>query len=108
MPNMSSGPFLDAVTETVLFGQTCNSPPREMCKTAVSVLAVTDDPDPMRLPTITAEPAPLEETGTTAGFAAVENVEMVAGWASGGGAAAFAAAGSSGGLRRIVRRLPAA
>src|SRR5437899_9859451 len=105
MPNIRSWVFLDAVTETVLPGQTCNSPPRAMCRTAVSALAVIEEPLPMRLPAITADPVGREATGTTTGCAAEPKVETVAGWA-GGGATALAF-GSSGGFRRMVSRFPA-
>src|ERR1700752_644475 len=105
MPNISSWPFFEAVTETVLPGQTCSSPPRAICRTAVSVLAVMEEPLPMRLPAITADPVGREATGTIAGCATDPNVETVAGWAGGGGLAL--AFGSSGGFNRIVKRLPA-
>ena len=72
---------------------------------AVSVLAVMEEPLPMRLPAIIAEPAGREATGTTAGCATEPNFEMVSGCAGGGGVAL--ALGSSGGFTRIVKRLPA-
>src|ERR1700675_3416962 len=99
MPNISSWPFLDAVTDTVLPGHTCSSPPRAMCRTAVSALAVTVDPEPIRLPASTADPVVRELTGTTAGCVGAENVGTVAG-CNGAGVAALA---SSGGFNRMVR-----
>src|SRR5690242_3431188 len=44
MPNISSRPLEDDVTETVVPGHTRTSPPRPRRKTAESDPAVTDDP----------------------------------------------------------------
>src|SRR6267143_7008779 len=81
MPSINSCPFFDAVTETVLPGQTCTSPPRAMCRTAVSALAVTEEPFPIRLPASTIEPDGRGLRGTTAGCTPALNVDTVVGWA---------------------------
>src|SRR3979409_394803 len=102
MPSISSCLFFDGVTETVVPGHTRTSPPCERCNTAVSEPAVTDEPEPMRLPASTTAPCP-PETGTSAGDV-VEKLTTDGGW-KGDFVPAF---GSSGGFKRTRSRFPAA
>src|SRR5277367_2087045 len=105
MPSISSCLLFDGVTETVVPGQTRISPPRDKARTAVSEVAVTEAPAPMRLPASTTVPGP-PDTGTTAGAEAVARVD-----AAGGGVFWRESAlelESPAGFRRIIRRFPAA
>ena len=103
-PSIMSRLFGEGVTETVVPGHTRTSPPRARCRTSVSDPAVTDDPEPSRLPASTSAPAP-PVTGTTAGAAPIDIPAATGGTI--GGDFLLPAFTSSAGLRRIINRLPA-
>src|SRR5260370_19760187 len=98
---MMSRLLAEGVTETVVPGQMRISPPRGSCSTAVSVPAVSEEPDASRLAATATEPDPLL-TGTT-GLASVDKLAAV-GACDGD---FLVASTSSGVLRRTMRRLPA-
>src|SRR5208282_371233 len=102
-------PFFEGVMESVVPGQTRTSPPRDKCRTAVSLSAVREAPAARRLPASTTSPIPLL-TGTTAGVAGGVNDRTCGGWE--GEFLLASVSGSSFGsgrrFRRTIRRLPAA
>ncbi len=96
MPSISSLPFCEEVTETVVPGQTCTSPPRCKRRMAVSTPAVSEEPVAMRLPAITTAPEFPGVIGTATGCTPEVNA----------GTEGKAEPSSSGrGRRRITSRL---
>src|SRR2546426_7070289 len=67
MPSISSLPFCEEVTETVVPGHTCTSPPRCKRRRAVPTRAVSEEPVAMRLPAITTAPEFPGVIGTATG-----------------------------------------
>src|SRR5437879_10761086 len=73
MPSISSLPFCEEVTETVVPGHTCTSPPRCKRRMAVSTPAVSEEPVAMRLTAITTAPEFHGVIGTATGCTPEEN-----------------------------------
>src|ERR1700685_1776600 len=99
MASIRSWVSFEGVTETAVPGQTRTSPPLDNCSTAVSVLAVRDDPAATRLPANIMTPSP-PVTGTIAGAA-----DGPAGGFNGD--LLVAVFGSSPSFKRTISRFPA-
>src|SRR5580692_6426047 len=69
--------FCDGVTDTVVPGQTLNSPPLDSLTIAVSGPAVIDDPDPASF--LTSASGPAARTSATTGFCPAVKLGVPAG-----------------------------
>src|SRR5664279_180715 len=70
--------FCEGVTDTVVPGQTCNSPPLDKRRIVVSEPAVTDEPEPPSFPERAKGPS--ARTAVTTGWGVGVRLVVVAGW----------------------------